>query len=68
MGSHGHKLCSYEFGFHIWLSILQKHLNHFAQVRMKFVQRLALGMCPRKARNISNQKPRIGTLFNDRRK
>lgn len=68
MGSNGHKLWSDEFGFQIWLSILQKHLKHFTKVFVEFVRRGPLGMCPRKARHKSNQKPSIKTLFNNCRK
>jgi hypothetical protein len=46
-------------------AVFEKHRKDFAKIHLKLVQGLGLGMCAREARDVTDEKPRIGIAFND---
>ena len=61
-----HKLGSDKFNFKGRRAILQKHLDHFAQIQMQFIERFTLGVRTGKAGYISNQHASVRIAFDDR--
>jgi hypothetical protein len=47
-------LRTYEFGFELWLPILQQHGDHFTKVRVQLVEGRALAVRAWKPRNIAD--------------
>ena len=56
-----------EVAFEPWIAVFQKHLDHFLDIRPQFVERLALAMRPREARDPAHVQSGIGVPLDDRR-
>jgi len=64
--SDGDALGADKLGVQIGLAVLQKHLNHFAEIALQLVERLALGMRTGKTGDGTNVKPGSRTTLDDR--
>jgi len=65
MGSNCYKLCSNVFRFQFRIPVFQKHFNHFTEILVKLIERLALRMCTRESWNKPNEQTCVRTFFDD---
>lgn len=54
-----------ELSFQFRLTILQEHLDHFAEIALELLQRFTLRMRASEARNVTDIQASIGTSFDD---
>jgi len=58
-----YRLDTDEFALKGRLTVLQKHLDHFLEISVEFIERFSLSMRSGEARHISYIKPGIGIAF-----
>ena len=56
-------MCSYELGFEPGLAVLKQHLYDLLQIGQEFIDRCALRMCARPARNMAHVGPGVAVPF-----
>ncbi len=56
-------MCSYELGFEPGLAVLKQHLYDLLQIGQEFIDRRALRMCARPARNMAHVGPGVAVPF-----
>ena len=60
-----HVLDADELSFERWFTVLQEHFDYFSKILVQFIEGFALGMSPRKSRDVANIEPRIRTSFDN---
>ena len=56
-------MSSYELGFEPGLAVLKQHLYDLLQIGQEFIDRRALRMCARPARNMAHVGPGVAVPF-----
>ena len=62
---HLDRLDCYELGLELGLAIFEEHADNFLQVRLQFIERLALAVGTRPPRHMADEQSRVRVAFDD---